>query len=255
MPTSKTTIRTGDGHMDAQISTPAGAGPWPGAIFYMDAFGVRPEMGEMAGRLASAGYLVLLPDLYYRAAPVAPFDAADVFGGGPERDRLMSIVQATTSEKVMADTAACLDVLARHPQVGGSAAGVTGYCMGGRLAMIAAGTFPDRIAAAGVFHAAGLATDQPDSPHLLAPKIRARLYIAVAAIDPAFSDAERERLTQALDSARTRYRLEVYPEVAHGFCVPGLPVYNREASERHWKELLKLFAEALPAGAPVTTSV
>lgn len=159
--------------MDTQTFTPSGAGPWPGVIFYMDALGVRPEMEEMAERLAASGYFVLLPDLYYRSAPIVPFDAAEIFKGGPERDRLMSLVQAATSDKVMSDTAALLEFLARQTTVGGSAVGVTGYCMGGRLAMIASGTFPDRVAAAGVFHAGGLATDQPDSPHRLAPKIRA----------------------------------------------------------------------------------
>jgi carboxymethylenebutenolidase len=122
--------------------------------------------------------------------------------------------------------------------------------MGGRLAMTAAGTFPDRVAAAGIFHAGGLATDAPDSPHRLASKIRATLYISVAAIDQGFSDAERERLRTALDEAGVRYTLEVYPEVAHGFCVPGLPVHNEAASERHWKALLTLFRESLPQGMP-----
>jgi carboxymethylenebutenolidase len=252
MPRSKTTLRTTDGVMNTQRFTPAGAGPWPGAILYVDAFGVRPATESMAERLASAGYYVLLPDIFYRSQPIAPFDPAEVFKGGPERERLMALIQTTTAEKVMQDTAVCLDYMDTESRVAGGIIGVTGYCMGGRLAMTAAGIFPDRVAAAGIFHAGGLATDSPASPHLLAPKIRARLYIAIAAIDQNFSDAERERLKQALDAAGVQYAMEVYPEVAHGFCVPGLPVFNTEASERHWRELLHLFGEALPAGVPAT---
>jgi carboxymethylenebutenolidase len=240
--------------MNTQIFTPDGAGPWPGAILYVDAFGVRPATESMAERLASAGYYVLLPDIFYRAQPIAPFDPAEVFKGGAERDRLMALIQGTTADRVMNDTGVCLDFMDTESRASGGPVGVTGYCMGGRLAMTAAGTFPDRVAAAGIFHAGGLATDSPASPHLLAPKIRAKLYIGIAAIDQNFSDAERERLKQALDAAHVRYTMEVYPDVAHGFCVPGLPVFNQEGSERHWKELLKLFGEALPAGAPAMAS-
>jgi carboxymethylenebutenolidase len=252
MPTTKLDLRTPDGVMDCRTFSPAGEGPWPGVIFYMDALGIRPELERMAQRVASNGYFVLLPNLFHHLGPFAPFDPAVVFSGGPELNRLMSMIQATNSATMTRDTSVCLDYLDRQPAVRGKDVGVTGYCMGGRAAMIAAGTFPDRIVAAGIFHAGGLATDQPDSPHLLARKMRAKLYIAVAAIDQWFSDQERERVRNALQDAGVRFTMEVYPEVAHGFCVPGLPVHNLDASERHWRELLRLFAEAMPAGAPVT---
>ena len=242
-------LRTSDGVMDCQSFTPAGQGPWPGAVFYMDALGIRPEMEAMAERLASNGYFVLLPNLFYRSGSFAPFDPAEVFKGGPERNRLMAIMQATSTTRLMADTAACLEYLNGQPAVRGHDVGVTGYCFGGRTAMIAAGTFPERIAAAGIFHAGGLATNQPESPHLLAPKIRARLYIAVAAIDQMFSEEERERLREALGKAGVRFALEVYPHVAHGFCVRDVPVYNEAAGERHWTELLRLFRETLQPGS------
>jgi carboxymethylenebutenolidase len=255
MARSNVDLRTTDGTMNCQTFTPDGEGPWPGVIFYMDALGIRRELEQMAERLASKGYLVLLPNLFYRSEPVAPFDAAEVFKGGPELDRLMALIQATTSDRMMRDTSACLEHLAGQPAVSGKDVGVTGYCMGGRAAMLAAGTFADRIAAAGIFHAGGLATDQPNSPHLLAQKIRAKLYIGVAGIDQWFSDQECERLRQALEDAGVQFTLEVYPDVAHGFCVPGLPVYNESASERHWTELLRLFTEMLPAGAPTVAVV
>lgn len=255
MSQTKIDLRTADGVMNCQTFSPAGRGPWPGVVFFMDALGIRPELEQMAERVASNGYFVLLPNLFHRLGPFAPFDAAQVFKGGPELDRLMRMIQATNSTTITRDTSVCLDYLDRQPEVRGKDIGVTGYCMGGRAAMIAAGTFPARIAAAGIFHAGGLATDQGDSPHLLASKIRAKLYIAVAAIDQWFSDQERERVRNALEEAGVRFTMDVYPEVAHGFCVPGLPVYNKDASERHWRELLRLFAEALPAGAAATAVV
>ena len=249
MPRTRLELRTADGTMDCQAFAPAGEKPSPGVILYMDALGIRPEMETMAERLASNGYVVLLPNFFYRSGPFAPFDPATVFKGGPERDRLMALIQATSSSMMMRDTSACLEYLDHQPMVRGRSVGVTGYCMGGRAALMAAGTFPDRIAAAGIFHGGRLATDQPDSPHLLADKIRAKLYIAVAALDQMFSSEERERLRQALENAGVQFTLEVYPNVAHGFAVPGLPVYNPDAAERHWRELLRLFAETLPSGA------
>jgi carboxymethylenebutenolidase len=254
MPQSRTSIRTRDGLMDTQIFTPSGLGPWPAVIFYMDALAIRPALEEMADRLAQSGYCVLLPDLFYRSAPVTPFNPAEVFKGGPERDRLMAVIGSATSDRMMRDTAAMLDFISSQTNVVHGAVGTTGYCMGGRIAMLAAGTFPDQFAADGLLHSGGLATDKPDSPHLLASKVRARLYIGVAAIDHGFSDAERERVKEALDAAGVRYTMEVYPTVSHGFCVPDLPVYDKDAAERHWKELMKLLAEALPANSPATAS-
>lgn len=246
-------LRTDDGVLECHTFKPAGNGSWPAVIFYMDGLGVRPQLAEMARRLASLGYFVLLPNLYYRSGPFEPFDPVAVFAGGPERDRLMALFQATNSAAMMRDTAACLEFLSRQPDVLGREVGVTGYCMGGRCALTAAGTYPDRVVAAGCFHGGGLATDQPDSPHLLAKNMRARLYIAVAGIDQSFSDEERERLREALQEAGVRFTLEVYPDVIHGFAVPGLPVYNEAASERHWVELLRLFRETLPAGVAAAT--
>lgn len=248
-------LRTEDGLLDGYTFEPAGQGPWPGVIFFMDALGIRAELGEMARRLASHGYFVLMPNLFHRSGPFEPFDAASVFSGGPDRARLMTLIQSTNSAFMMRDTKTCLDFLRGDSRVLGSDVGVTGYCMGGRCALTAAGTYPDRIVAAGCFHGGGLATDQSDSPHLLAKHIRARLYIAVAEMDQMFSDQERERLRTALQDAGVQFTLEVYPKVNHGFAVSGLPVFDVEASERHWIELLRLFRETLPARVPTTVSI
>jgi carboxymethylenebutenolidase len=238
-------IGTDDGVCQARLFHPVGEGAWPAVIMYMDAGGIRPEMEEMAARLASHGYSALLPDLYYRWAPVAPFDPATVFNNEGERQRLMGLVESLTQDLVMRDTSAFLAFLAEQPSVAGTPVGCVGYCMGGSFALSAAGTFPARVAAAAAFHAARLATDRPDSPHRLAPEMRARLYIGVAGIDPHFPAEEKERLEAALKAAGVRYALEVYPDVHHGFAVTGLPVYDRDASERHWERMLELFGETL----------
>jgi carboxymethylenebutenolidase len=242
---SKIEVRTADGVMDAYTFSPAGQGPWPGVIFFMDGLGIRAALHDMAARLASNGYFVVMPNLYYRSGPHAEFNAAEVFKGGPERERLMKMFQSIDGPRVMSDIAACLDLLAASPLVRGKKVGVNGYCMGGRYALMAAGTYPDRVAASGSFHAGGLANDQPDSPHLLAGKIRAKVYIAVAGIDPFFPDEDRARIQTALEDAKVDFRLEVYPDVNHGFAVNDTPVYNTDAAERHWKELLQLYRETL----------
>ncbi|HEX4053980.1 MAG TPA: dienelactone hydrolase family protein [Tepidisphaeraceae bacterium] len=241
---NKIDIKTPDGVAGCYVFHPPGDGPWPAVIFYMDGIAIRPALLAMAERLATSGYYVLLPDLFYRAGPYAPFDPSTVFSGGPERERLMKLMGCINNGLAMRDTGAFLDYLARQPSVAGSKVGCTGYCMGGRFALLAAGTYPDRIAAAASFHGGSLATDAADSPHLVAGKIRASVYIGVAGIDPYFPDAEKERLETALETAGVRHQLEVYPGVHHGFTMTDVPVYDREAAERHWQRLGQLLREA-----------
>ena len=153
----------------------SGAGPWPAVIMYTDAGGVRPTFHEMAQRLADLGYAVLLPNPYYRLGEIAPFDFHTVFTDADERTRLMSLVASVTKELATRDTGAQLAFLAGQPEVLGTRVGTTGYCMGGGMSLNAAGRFPDRVAAAASFHGGPLATDAPDSPHLLAGSMRRRV--------------------------------------------------------------------------------
>ncbi len=169
-------IKTKDGLAPCHFFTPPRTGSRPAVIFYMDAIGIRPALFDMAQRLASSGYYVLLPNLYYRSGPIKPFDAATIFKEGPERDRMMPLVRSLNHKLVMEDTASFLDFLQQQPTIAGQKIGCVGYCMGGGFALSAAGTFPDRIAAAASLHGGRLATDQPDSPHLLAPKMRAEAF-------------------------------------------------------------------------------
>jgi carboxymethylenebutenolidase len=245
MISTKHEMQTRDGVADVFSFHSDTGGPWPGVIVYMDGPGIRPAMKEMASRLASLGYYVLLPNLYYRSNPQAPFNTSTAFQPGPERDRMMKLFSSINQEKIMADTAAFLQFLAKQPQVRGKNVGAVGYCMGGQYALSAAGFFPDRIAAAASFHGARLATDQPDSPHRLAPKMRGKIYVGIAELDTHFTPEEKDRLERALTEAKVRHTLEVYPGVKHGWAVDDHPVYERAAAERHWTMLEELFRETL----------
>lgn len=240
----KVEIETRDGTAPCHFFSPRENGKRPAVIFYMDAIGIRPALCDMAERLASNGYHILLPNLYYRSGPVKPFVAESAFKEGPERDRLMQLLGSINNKLVMEDTAAFLEFLESQPTVIGKT-GCVGYCLGGAFALSAAGTFPARIGAAASLHGGRLATGQPDSPHLLAPKMRGSIYVGIAGIDPHFTPQEKERLESALQSAGLKYTVEIYPEVKHGFAVNDTPAYDRPAAERHWQQILKLFGDNL----------
>ena len=242
-------LPTPDGVLDCYVFEPAGAGPWPAVVLYMDAFGIRDDLDVMATRLAAAGYVVAVPNLYHRSGAFPPFDPALVATGGAERDRFMGMIKSINGDLVMRDTAAVLAHLDTRPSVRAGHIGTVGYCMGGGYALRAAGVFPDRVAAAASFHGGSLATDRPDSPHQLASRMRARLYVGVAGIDPGFTDEQRQRLDAALREAGVDYEIEIYQGAQHGFAVHNHRVYDRAASERHWERLLGLFDGALH-GAP-----
>ena len=229
--------------MDCYTFSPADGAPWPAVLMYMDAFAIRPQLAEMAQRLASAGYFVVLPNLYYRT-PFEPFDATHVQAEGPERDRFKRMIQSIDHPMVMRDTAAVIDFVNGSPMAT-EKLGVVGYCMGGGYALSAAGTFPERVAAAASFHGGSLATEKPHSPHLLADQIRGRVYIGAAEIDPSFPKEQQDRLEAAFTKAGVDYTLELYPGAKHGFAVSGHLVYDRESAERHWERLLNLFHETL----------
>ena len=238
-------IETPDGVVPCRLYWPDGAGAWPAAIWFMDGMGIRPGLLGMAQRLAFEGYAVLVPDLYYRGGDYPPFDHATLQDDPAEQARIMELVRTVTNAGTMRDTEAFLRFLDRHPRVRGRAVGCVGYCMGGPLALSAAGTFPERIAAAASFHGANLATDRPDSPHLLAPKMRAKVYVGVAEIDPYLFPGETPRIEAALREAGVDHLFETYPGRRHGFALVGSHGYEREAYEQHWRRLLDLLRAAL----------
>lgn len=235
------TVRTEDGSCAAMLHTPSSRGSWPAVILYPDAAGVRETFAAMADRLAGLGYAVLLPDIYYRTGGYTPFDAATVFSDPTERERLRSLAASVTAEMIVRDGGAFLGFLAGRPEVSGIGAGTTGYCMGGRTSLIVAGHYPDQVAAAASFHGGRLAAmDDPDSPYLLADRIRARVYVAAAENDEHFPPEQHERLHQALTAAGVPHTIDVYP-AAHGFAVPDNPTYDAAADERHWAALTELY--------------
>jgi carboxymethylenebutenolidase len=201
-------------------------------------------MQDMAERMAGYGYAVLLPDVFYRHGDWEPFDMQTVFSDQAQRTRLMSMVGSVTPDMIAADAGAFFDFLEQRPEVRGSRFGVFGYCMGGRTSMIVAGRQPDRVGAAGSFHGGGLVTDDPNSPHLLADKMNATVYVAGAENDGSFTTEHAETLDKALTAAAVEHMVEFYP-AGHGFAVPDNPPYDKAADDRHWAALERLFG-ALP---------
>lgn len=215
---------------------------------YMDGVGIRPALFDIAQKLADAGYVVLLPDLFYRI-DFTPVDPKKLLSDPELRKEWSSrVMPSVTIPNIMRDTKSFLPFLSNYPRVTKSRIGTTGYCLGGRLSIAAAGTFPDRIAAAASYHASGLANDDPNSPHLLAPRMHARVYVAGAIEDAGFDDAQKARLERALGDAGVDHVVETY-QARHGWVPADMPVHDEAATERHWRTLLALFNQtlALPA--------
>ncbi|MHB1863155.1 MAG: dienelactone hydrolase family protein [Gemmatimonadaceae bacterium] len=237
-------LKTPDGVMPTRTFHPGGGKRSPAVILFMDGVGIRPTLIEMARRIASHGYYVALPDLFYRSAPQAPFDGATVFSDPAERARLMSLIKEVTPARALSDTRVILEFLEHEPAADAGKVGTVGYCMGGGAALSAAGQFPDRVRAAASYHGGRLATDAPDSPHVLASAARGRVYVGYAENDNSFPEEQRQRLEAALTEAGISHSMELY-HAAHGFSMSDLPVYNETAAAEHWRTLLGLFKETL----------
>ncbi|MET3521998.1 dienelactone hydrolase family protein [Mesorhizobium abyssinicae] len=235
-------IKTQDGSAKARLFRPA-APAKAGIILYMDIFGPRPALDQMAERLAGLGYAVLVPDLFYRYVPYGPFDPKTAFAEEKSKAALLMLSGGTTQGMTIRDGAAFLDALTAAGITG--PVGVVGYCMGGARALNAAASYPDRIVAAASFHGGNLASDAADSPHRKAASIKARVYVGVAGVDRSFPPEQSARLAEALRVAEVDHAIENYVGVAHGWCVPDHSVYDAAGAERHWKRLTTLFTETL----------
>ena len=244
MPNITDTVTTPDGTCTVRLFTPEGEGPWPGVVMYPDAGGVRDTFDEMAAKLADLGYAVLLPDVYYRLGDWEPIDMKTAFGDPEQRKRLMSMIGSITPDTMATDAAAFFDYLVARPEVSGDRFGLTGYCMGGRTAVVVAGRLPDRVAAAASFHGGGLVTDSEDSPHLGAEDIQAVVYVAGAENDGSFTTEHAEQLEKALTAAGVDHKIETYP-AAHGYAVPDNASYDAAAADRHWTAMREFFGANL----------
>ncbi len=238
------TLQIKAGACKAWVLTPEGRGPWPGVIMYVDGFGIRPAMIEMANHIAKQGYVVLLPDLYYRHGSYGPFDPKAVLKGD-FRAIIGPLMASTDNLKAAEDTAAFLAYLDSRDDVAGDKVGTVGFCMGGGMALTAAGYYPERVAAAASFHGGNLATDLPTSPHLVVPRIKAEVYVAGADNDKGYPPEMAQRLEEALTQAGVRHKCEIYKDKLHGWMKPDMPVYDAPAAERGWKELFALYARTL----------
>ena len=240
MSQTQVSIPTAEGDARAFVFTPdQGAGPWPVTLLFQDAFGMRPALYEMSERLAQSGYYVVLLDLYWRAGIYEPLVPAKVRGGDADAEaelaRLRTSIKGDTTVK---DVGAVLDWVKTQAQAKPGPVGLTGYCMGGRLALRVAGTYPDRIAAAASFHGGGLANDEPTSPHLLAPKITAKVLVCGAENDKNFPPEMLDRLVEAFDEADTDYEASIWLGVKHGWVPGDTPVHSPEGAEKHWQALI-----------------
>jgi carboxymethylenebutenolidase len=237
-------IPTKDGHTTTFISHPERGGPFPVIIFYMDAPAIREELRDMARRLATSGYYVMLPNLYYRSGvmelgPIPPDPDA------PERKRMFGYMNSIDIPMVMEDTRALLGYADSQPAARSDIVGTVGYCMSGRYAINAATHFPERVKAAASIYGTHLATDQPDSPHLAGQKTTAELYFGCAETDVYAPMETVEKITQAMKDDGANAEVELYPGTHHGFAFPKRPVYHRDAAERHWERLLALYRRNL----------
>jgi carboxymethylenebutenolidase len=238
-------IATGDGAMETFVCHPERGGPHPAVLLLMDAPGIRQELRDMASRLATVGYCVLLPNLYYRAGRDTLYGPDVLTHGSAEHARMRAVRTTMTIPPVMADVGAMLAYLDGEPAAKPGAVGAHGYCMSGPYALAAAARYPDRIAAAASFYGTWLVSDAEESPHLTLGRARGELYIACAEHDdlaPLPMVAELRALFEASGAAG---ELEIYPGVHHGFGFPERRVYDRAAAERHWERLIALYRRRL----------
>lgn len=238
-------IPTADGTAPGTLHIPDGEGPWPGVVIFPDGGGYRETFREMGDHMASLGYVALVPDVYYREGDWAPFDMSTVFSDEKERARLFGIIGSLSNDKIIADADAFADFLLARPEVSGSAIGTTGYCMGGRMSMLAAGGLGDKVAAAASFHGGRIAVEgDPHSPHLTADRIRAAVYVAGAIEDKSFTKDQAGLLDSALNDAEVEHTVEFYP-AHHGFAVRDNDTYDEQAAARHWNALRDLYGARL----------
>lgn len=238
-------IATRDRSCRTFVFRPASGGPWPAVLMCMDGVGIRPAMLEVAERLSTHGYYVLLPDLFYRSGDYEPMNAATVFVVPEQRKRLFEhFFGKAPLPKLMSDVQYFLDFLAAQPDVQPGPVGTTGYCMGGGVSLSAAGTYPDRIAAAASYHGGRLATDAPDSPHLKAATTTARVYVAGAIEDSSFPDEMKARLEAAYTEAKVPHLIETY-QAKHGWVLRDFPIYDQAGADRHWQTLVSLMDATL----------
>jgi carboxymethylenebutenolidase len=237
-------IENRDGQMSTFVCHPERGGPHPVIVFFMDAPGIREELRDMARRLGTVGYYVLLPNLYYRSnvEELGPY-IGEV--NAATRQKALALMDTINIPMVMQDLDALMAFAVKDPAASAGAMGCVGYCMSGRYAINAAVRHPTRVRAAASIYGTALVTNQPDSPHLAMQSTDARLYFGCAEHDSYAPKEMIDTLRAELDAKGGNAEVEIYPGVSHGFAFPQRPVYNKPAAERHWERLFQLFGDAL----------
>ncbi len=235
----KLTVETADGAMETFVFHPEVDGPHPVVLYLMDAPGIRPALRDMASRLATAGYYVMLPYLYYRGGPYREFGQSD-----EDMHARRDLMATVTPAGIVTDVAALLAAADEDPAARGGAVGVVGFCMSGGLALVAARAFPERIKAAASIHGAWLVRDDADSPHLGLDPVRAEVHLSWVDGDPTAPAEQIDVVRHALDEADVPYTFDLVTGAQHGFAPPG-ERYDRDASERHWERVHSLLRRRL----------
>ncbi len=239
-------LNTPDGVLDTFVCHPD-EGVHPVVIMYMDAPGIRDELRDMASRFATAGYYVMLPNLYYRVGTEGNYgyDLTKIREDDAHLKRMHDCRLSLTNELTVQDTQPLLDHCRNDPAAATGPVGCVGYCMSGSFVCAVGAAYPDDFAAVASFYGVGIITDEPDSPHLAASAIKAETYLAFASDDPWVPQAVLEQLPDVIKDANWNARVEIYPDTGHGFAFPQRADYNRDAGERHWERTLDLFKRNL----------
>ena len=236
-------IQTADGVMDTFVCHPEEGGPYPAVILYMDAPGIREELRDMARRLGTVGYYVLLPNMYYRTGREGNYgyDLAQIRSDDSQRTKMFEVMNTLNNALVVSDTAPMLEHVRSSDAAADGPVGCVGYCMSGQYVMSVGAAYPDDFAAIASFYGVGIITEDDDSPHLNANKVKGEVYLAFAADDPFVPQPIVDALPGVLDAAGVSHRVEVYPGTEHGFAFPQRPVYVKDAGERHWERIFALY--------------
>jgi carboxymethylenebutenolidase len=241
-------VKTAEGVADCYLAKPDDGRPHPGVLFLIDAYGLRPQIESMVDRIAAAGYVVLAPNVFYRAgqAPVISLEGLDDPDlRGEVFARVMPLMKELTPERIVADAAAYLGKL--QDEADGGEVAITGYCMGGRLGWRIAAAYPDRVTGLGCFHTGGLVTDDEESPHLSAAELDAELFLGFADHDKSATPEQIATVESALRAAGTEFHAEVFAGAAHGYTMADTPAYDEAAAERAYEELSALLSRTVAA--------
>jgi carboxymethylenebutenolidase len=234
------------GASDSALFYPEGKGPWPAVLVWTDILGLRPVFREMGSRLAAQGYVVLVPNPFYRSAKAPVVSGSFDFSNPADRAKIMPMAHVLTADALTSDAKSYVTFLDTQPQTDKkNKMGVQGYCMGGPPAFRTAAIRPDRIGAVATFHGGGLVTDKPDSPHLLIPEMKAEALCCVADNDDKRDPSAKDKLKEAFAAAHVKATVEVYEGCNHGWTVRGSQVYNEAGAERAWSELMALYKRNL----------